>query len=137
MPAHREYGNASSLRFFFGSRSIWVQVEESFCGLNRSAVISDGFYFRVDSSFRLSGRMSLSRLAAQPPPGVRIEHHNALAVICTTWRSGGQTDAKLVSMGEESLRILGLMKWAQQRQLSNDTVDFLAFLPCACRVTVN
>ena len=135
MPTHIGYGNASSLRLFLGPRSIWARVEQPFCGLKRTAGIADGFYFRVDSFFRLSGRMSLSRLSAEAPPGVRIEHHNALVLIITTWRSGEQTDAKLVSMGEESLRILGLMKWATQRQLPNETVESLARFPRSMQIS--
>ena len=114
------------LRLFLRLGSIWARVEQPLCGLKRTAGIADGFYFRVDSFLRLSGRMSQSKLSAEAPPGVRIEHHNALVIICRTWRSGEQTDAKLVSMGEESLRILILMTWAQQRQLPNETVESLA-----------
>ena len=68
------------------------------------------------------------------PPGVGEENHRALIAICVAWRSGGQTEAKLVSMGEESLRIWGNMRWANERLLPNETVAFLAFLPARCRV---
>ena len=126
MPTHIGCGNASSLRLFLGPRSIWARVEQPFCGLKRTAGIADGFNFRVDSFLRLSGRMSQSTFSAQAPPGVSIEHHNALVRICTTWRSGDQTDAKLVSLGEESLRMLVSTQWAQERQLPNETVESLA-----------
>ena len=63
----------------------------------------------------------------EAPPGIREENHRALTGICVAWRSGGQTDAKLVSMGEECLRILAIIGWANERLLPNETVAFLAF----------
>ena len=51
MRTHIGCGNASSLRFCFGSRSIWARVEQPVCGLKRTAGIADGFYFRVEPLF--------------------------------------------------------------------------------------